>query len=84
MAICGAQIIYSLCANRVTHLKVAVFLSTTKYTNITLPFSSPGFAVGGFNVSIGNRFGTLYTRGWAVFAGSSVDTQVRGNLNVPY
>jgi hypothetical protein len=59
-------------------------LSTNNYTNITLPFTSPGFAVGGFNVSIGNRVGTLNTRGWAVFAGSAVDTQIRGNLKIPY
>ena len=59
-------------------------LSTTQYTNISLSFNAPGVSVSALNFNITNATGTLYTRGWAAFAGSSVKTLLRGNLNVPY
>ena len=59
-------------------------LSSTQYTNLSLSFTSPsGMTVSALNFNI-SSVGTIYTRGWAAFAGSSVITQIRGNLNIPY
>jgi len=59
-------------------------LSTTQYTNVTLSFTAPADTVNSLNFNIGGRAGTVYARNWYALAGTGINTQLRGNLNVPY
>jgi hypothetical protein len=59
-------------------------LSNSQFQNITIPFTAPGLG-DNFIIKLNNAVGTLcLTRGWALFAGTSVNTQIRGNLSVPF
>ena len=58
-------------------------ISTTSYTNFNIPFTSPSIS-NEFYVQLNGVVGNLLARNWAVISGTSVNTQVKGNLNVPY
>ena len=53
-----------------------------------MTFTSPSGSVNSLNINLNAKNGTsgptIFTRAWAVFVGSAVNTQVRGNLSVPY
>ena len=58
-------------------------ISTTSYTNFTIPFTSPP-ALNTFYMLLNGATGTFNARNWAVIMGTSVNTQIKGNVNVPY
>jgi hypothetical protein len=58
-------------------------ISTTSYTNFNIPFTSPSIS-NEFYIQLNGVVGNLLARNWAVISGTSVNTQVKGNLNVPY
>ena len=58
-------------------------ISFTTYTNFNIPFTSPGLS-DSFFITLTGATGNCVARNWNVFAGTSVNTQIRGNLSVPY
>ena len=59
-------------------------LSATQNTLASLIFTSPAASVASLNFNIIGNAGTLYTWNWSAYSGSSINTQIRGNLTVPY
>jgi hypothetical protein len=56
-------------------------ISTTSYTNFNIPFTSP---FDEFYFLLDGAVGNLSARNWTVIVGTSVNTRLLGNLNVPY
>jgi hypothetical protein len=55
-------------------------ISTTSYTNYSIPFTSP---TDEFYLQLSGTTGILKARNWAVIKGTSTNAQIRGNVNVP-
>ena len=58
-------------------------ISTTAYTNFNIPFTSPSSS-NDFYITLGSASGNVLARNWAVIVGTSVNTRMRGNLDVSY
>ena len=58
-------------------------LNTENNTLVSVSFTAPDASVTSLNFNIIGRAGTLYSWSWSAFSGSSINTQIRGNLTVP-
>jgi len=71
-----------------TPLAIASFwanLSSSYFTNVEFEFQTPNITtIDSLYLVLSGSAGTLCTKNWSIYAGSSITTRIRGNLSVPY